>query len=124
MAMTTTWANPLVLTQAVAQGGQATGTTVSTLTRAVQVVDFQGYVTAVTAGGDITLSLASTSGNITPSALPQATQATDKEMIRADKLDNAHWSVATGQTLTTTIARNAGAATTGAATVNITLMSA
>jgi hypothetical protein len=124
MAMATTWANPLVLTQSVAQGGAATGTTVSTLTRAVQVVDFQGYVTAVTAGGDITLSLSSTSGAITPTALPQATQATDKQIIRADKLDDAFWSVAIGETLTTTIARNAGAATTGVANVNITVMSA
>jgi hypothetical protein len=124
MAMATTWANPLVLTQSVAQGGAATGTTVSTLTRAVQVVDFQGYVTAVTAGGDITLSLSSTSGAITPTALPQTTQATDKEIIRADKLDDAFWSVAIGETLTTTIARNAGAATTGVANVNITVMSA
>lgn len=129
MALTSTFGNPIVITQTVAQGGAATATVVSTLTRAVKVVDFQGYVTAVAAGGDVTLQLASStgsdpvvSGNVTPTALPQATQATDKEIIRADKLDDAYWSVAAGGTLTTTIARNAGTATTGAANVNITCM--
>ena len=122
MALTATFGNPIIITQSMAQGGQATGTTTSTLTRAVKVVDFQGYVTAVAAGGDITLQLASNSGNIMPSAVPQTTQATDKEIIRATALDDAHWSVAAGGTLTTTIARNAGSATTGAANVNITCM--
>tara|TARA_B100001778_G_C18293003_1_gene496201 strand:- start:288 stop:665 length:378 start_codon:yes stop_codon:yes gene_type:complete len=122
MAITSTFGNPIVITQAVAQGGAATGTAVSTLTRAVKVVDVQGYVTAVAAGGDITLQLASNSGNIMPAAVPQTTQATDKEVIRATDLDDAHWSVAVGGTLTTTIARNAGSATTGAANVNITCM--
>ena len=124
MALTATYANPIVVTQTVSQGGAATGTTVSTLTRPLTVVDFQGYVTAVTAGGDITLQLASASGNIMPAAVPQTTQATDKEIIRATALDNAHWTAAAGTTLTTTITRNAGVATTGVANVNITCIDA
>ena len=124
MAITSTFGNPIIVTQTVSQGGQASGTAVSTLTRAVKVVDFQGYITTVGggAGNKATLQLASASGNITPAALAQATNNTDEEIIRADKLDDQYWSVAAGGTLTTTIGRDGGAGTAAVANVNITCM--
>ncbi len=123
MPITATYANPIVVTQTVSQGGAASGTTVSTLTRAVQVVDFQGYITTVGggAGNKATLALESTSGAIM-AATAQATNNTDKEIIRAAALDDANWSVTAGQTLTTTIGRDGGAGTAGVANVNITCM--
>lgn len=124
MAISSTFGNPIVITQTASQGGSASGTAVSTLTRAVKVVDFQGYITTVGggAGNKVTLQLASGAGNITPAALAQATNNADEEIIRADKLDDAFWSVAAGGTLTTTIGRDGGAGDAGVANINITCM--
>ena len=123
MAMTTTWANVLVVQQAPAQGGAASGSVTSTLTRAVRVADVQGFVRTVTGGGANKMTLLVKKGaSAITDVMVQATNNTVNEVVRAATIDDAFTSIAVGETIVSTCGRDGGAGTAGVAVVNVTCM--
>ena len=123
MAMTTTWGSPLIIQQFANQGGAATATVTSTLTRPVIVSDCMAFVrTASGALSSVNISVANAAAAITTTAMVQTTANTALEVMRAVDLSNANWSVSTGGTIVSTISQTGGAGTSGTAMVNITCM--
>ena len=120
MAMTTTWTNPLVIQQAPAQGGAASGTETSTLVRAVQVADVVGNVRTVTGGaGNKMTILVSRGADAITDVMAQATNNTVDQVVRPATIDDDFTTVAVGQTLVSTCGRDGGAGVAGVAVVSI-----